>query len=94
MPSVRATAVCWISDEPQPGWIEVRLLLASGLSAALFDKPPIFGIDARFEGSVPIAIDCDVVEDHGDSAVIELHNGIKDEHGNARFEVSASMLIR
>jgi len=94
MPSVRATAVRWVSDDPQPGWIEVHLDLADGTTAALFDKPPIFGIRDRFEASVPVAIDCDIADDRGDTVVIALRHGISDERGNGRFEIPASALSR
>jgi hypothetical protein len=39
---VRATALRWVSDEPQPGWVEVEFIDADGRRWLVHDKPPIF----------------------------------------------------
>lgn len=40
--SVRCEIVRWLADEPQPGWVEARLLDAAGHVWEFHDKPPIF----------------------------------------------------
>ena len=74
MASVRGKAVRWVSDEPQPGWVEVELTDASGTVHSLFDKPPVFVSDdvALLPDSpypVPVDIDCTVRGEPGGSAV-------------------------
>jgi len=56
--------VRWVSDEPQPGWIETRLADVNGRSWVFRDKPPLFGgQDARNDTQYPVdaGIRCEVV---------------------------------
>jgi hypothetical protein len=39
---ILASALRWISDEPQPGWIEVEFIDADGRRWLVHDKPPMF----------------------------------------------------
>ncbi len=39
---MRCEVVRWVSDEPQPGWVEARLVDADGRTWVFFDKPSIF----------------------------------------------------
>jgi hypothetical protein len=41
-PGIRATALRWISDEPQPGLIEVEFFDADGRRWLVHDQPPVF----------------------------------------------------
>jgi hypothetical protein len=88
MAHVRATAVRWISDEPQPGLVEVQLVLADGSVMSLVDKPPIFdaGDRLRPDAAYPIdlELDCRVLDDRGEALVIELAHGVADEPVSVR----------
>jgi hypothetical protein len=42
---LRCQIVRWVSDEPQPGWVEARFTDALGKSWTLFDKSAIFAAD-------------------------------------------------
>jgi hypothetical protein len=80
---VRATAVRWISDEPQPGIVEVELVLADGSVTSLVDKAPIFDAEDRLRADavypIDLELDCRVLDDRGETLVIELAHGVADE---------------
>jgi hypothetical protein len=64
---VRAQVMRWLSDEPQPGIIEVQLVDVEGRPWLLRDKTAIFehvgGLLTRETAyPVDVAIPCDVVE--------------------------------
>jgi hypothetical protein len=40
--TVRCEIVRWVSDEPQPGWVEARLIDAHGHEHVFFDKSAMF----------------------------------------------------
>jgi hypothetical protein len=40
--TLRCQIVRWVSDEPQPGWVEARIHDVHGREWVFFDKPPIF----------------------------------------------------
>jgi hypothetical protein len=44
---VRWHTIRWVSEEPQPGWVEVRMTDAFGREWIFLDKPAIFGGDAE-----------------------------------------------
>ena len=86
---VRARAVRWVSDEPQPGWVEVHLDLADGTVAKFFDKPPIFtDRDLRPGDTYPVALTltCTVAEAAVDTTLVTLVHA-EDELGQMIFRV-------
>jgi hypothetical protein len=44
---LRYEVVRWVSDEPQPGRVEVRVADVDGRQWTFFDKPPIFEYEGR-----------------------------------------------
>lgn len=62
---VTGRAVRWVSDEPFPGWVEVRLTDAHGVAWSLFDKPHVFDDEGRLRGNtaypVEVRVACEVV---------------------------------
>jgi len=44
----------WLSDEPQPDWVEVRFTDASGRTWTLEDKPPIFTARSFAAADLPL----------------------------------------
>jgi hypothetical protein len=102
MLGVRATVLRWISDEPQPGWIEVEFIDAEGRQWLVHDKPPIFalppgGISATSAYPMPTLIPCDVESRQLSPAGRELvtvvlhHTGATT--GQERFQVAAADLL-
>jgi hypothetical protein len=86
---VRARAVRWINDEPQPGWVEVHLGLADGTVAKFFDKPPIFtDLLLLPNDAYPVALTltCTVAEAAVDTTLVTLVHA-EDELGRMTFRV-------
>lgn len=93
MATARAAAVRWVSDEPQPGWVEVILTDASGRKHSIFDKPPLFDAANRVrpDSAYPIEVDlqCDVEADAGGEVVVRLLHGLESSTGRFRFTLRA-----
>lgn len=91
MPQVRVVAVRWVSDEPQPGLVECRLVDAGGTEHVLIDKCAIFDAadrlrpDARYP--IELSIDCRIVSDDGAAVAVELGHSIESEDGTTTFRV-------
>jgi hypothetical protein len=86
---VRARAVRWVSDEPQPGWVEVHLDLADGTVAKFFDKPPIFTDLLLLPNDaypVTLTLTCTVAEAAVDTTLVTLVHA-EDELGRRTFHV-------
>lgn len=102
MNGVHATALRWISDEPQPGWVEVEFVDADGRRWLVHDKPPIFaeppnGFLLTSSYPMPTLIPCDVVSrqpspDGRDLVTVVLRD-TEATTGESRFEVAASALV-
>jgi hypothetical protein len=62
---VRCTAIRWVNDDPQPGWVEVRMTDAFGREWIFFDNPVIFGggaeLSSRTTYPVPVTIRCEII---------------------------------
>ncbi|MEU1996772.1 hypothetical protein ABZ511_20150 [Nocardia gamkensis] len=74
MAMIWGNAVRWVSDT-QPGVIEVQFTDADGVTHSLIDKVWIFGADDLRSDSaypVPVEIGVDLVEQVGDSTVVDL----------------------
>jgi hypothetical protein len=93
MPSVGCQIVRWVADKPQPGWVEVSLVDASGREWLFFDKPPIFSDQALGPGSrlVAGAMRCRVLSEQGKLLEVELLD-TESEDGTTRFLVWADQL--
>ena len=69
----------WISNAPQPGWVEVDFIDASGQVRAVVDKPSVFTQTPwSRESSTPpdCAIACDVASAGDAEVVVELAFGL------------------
>jgi hypothetical protein len=94
--------VRWISDEPQPGWIEVEFLDAEGRRWLVHDKPPIFaeprsGFLPTSPYLMPTLLPCDVERrelppDGREMVTVVLHH-TDAITGEVRFQVAASELV-
>ena len=102
MLGVRARAVRWISDEPQPGWIEVEFITADGQRHLVHDKPPMFAepFDPFLSTSfypVPTLIPCEILSRErspdGHELATVVFRGIDTTAGEWHFQVLASDLI-
>jgi hypothetical protein len=90
-------AVRWVSDEPQPGWIEVVMTDAGGRLWRFFDKPPIFSAqnitrDSSFP--IPVIIRVNIIEDGDPLTVSTGVDGVESEEGEFRFQVTSSAVSR
>lgn len=101
---VRAQAVRWVDDEPQPGWVEVHLQLADGTVAQLFDKPPVLDRDDRLrpDSAYPVlvtlacAIEPSEVASHAvpGALLVTLAHGVSDQSGVSTFWVREQDVVR
>jgi hypothetical protein len=92
----------WISDEPQPGWIEVEFIDAGGRRWLVHDKPPIFvnppgGFLPTTSYPMPTLIPCDVESrqlspDGRELVTVVLHQ-TDATTGEVRFQVAASDVL-
>ena len=97
MDEVRCEIVRWVSDEPQPGWVEASIVDARGRRWSFFDKPPVFSDgDVRQSSDFPLpgVIRCEVVSSsHADDGVeiveVRLLDGVESTEGATRFLVRA-----
>jgi hypothetical protein len=103
MHGIRATALRWISDEPQPGWIEVEFIDADGRRWLVHDKPPMF-VEPPGDGFLPTSsypaptlIPCDLVSREespdGRELVTVILRHTDTTTGEVRFQVAASELV-
>lgn len=100
--TVRCLAVRWVSDEPQPGWIEYRLTDVDGMMWSFFDKP----IHGGWEAMTPTAdypraswFACEIVRTETDAQgapVIVIStlqpDGLKSSEGRSEFRVRKSQI--
>ena len=104
MTRVRCQAVRWVSDEPQPGWVEVQLIDADGAVWSLFDKPPVFDADDRLtpDAAYPLEVelDCEIVCRQADASGRDLITistqrpwSVETETGRDQFRVALSQLV-
>lgn len=93
MPNLRCQIVRWVSDEPQPGWVEAQVVDAGGRVWSFFDKPPIFSNKVLGPGSgfVPGAMRCRVLSEQGMLLEVELLDTAS-EDGTTRFLIWAPEL--
>jgi hypothetical protein len=92
MPMLRAHAVRWVSDEPQPGLIAVVFRDAERDEREFVDKTAIFDSKPISRSSVfPISVKvaCAIVENRGDTMLITTDgpHGIADNRGRTQFLV-------
>jgi len=96
--------VRWISDEPQPGWIEAHLVDAWGKEWTFEDKPYIFAgdreVSAHSTHPQPGVIRCEIVKhwrDAGDREFVtvdtELPCHVESTTGQTRFDVVSEQLV-
>ena len=105
-PPVRVTVSCaavrWLSDEPQPGWVEYQLTDADGVTWSFFDKPIHGGWEAMGPTAnypIPSSFDCEIVRretnDQGDALIVisTLNpNGLETSDGRSEFRVRPSQI--
>jgi len=90
-------SVRWVSDEPQPGIVECRLLDADGIEHVLVDKSAIFDDADRLrpDAAYPIELEvaCRLVSEEGaDAVVVELAHHIESVDGRRTFRVPRSAI--
>jgi hypothetical protein len=102
MHGIVATALRWISDDPQPGWIEVEFIDADGRPWLVHDKPPIFaeppgGFLPSSAYPAPTLIPCDVVSHQqvsdGRELVTVVLRHTSATTGEVHFQIAASELV-
>ena len=104
MAAIRVSITQWLSDEPQPGWIECRVTDAWGREWIFEDKPYVFGsdceLDARTKYPRPGSIPCEIVGRRRDTdgreivAVdTELPAHIESRTGETRIDVLEGQLV-
>ena len=101
MDAVRCELIRWVSDEPQPGVVEVRLVDASGEEWAFIDKIAIFTADNVSSTTtlpVPAAIRCELLatrqDDLGREVVdVQLKDRVETADGVSRLTVQRADLV-
>lgn len=105
-PSSRARLSCvavrWVSDEPQPGWVEYQLTDADGVTWSFFDKPIHGGWEAMGPAAnypLPSTFDCEIVRtetnEQGEVLIVisTLNpNGLESSDGTSEFRVRHSQV--
>ena len=95
---LRCLAIRWVSDEPQPGWVEVLMTDAYGRTWRFFDKPPIFdaGDPLRNDSEYPVPVVVRVrVLDQGEPLTVSTDpDGVESEEGETIFRVDSSEVVR
>ena len=92
----------WLSDEPQPGWVEYQLTDADGVTWSFFDKPIHGGWEAMGPTAnypIPSSFDCEIVwretNYQGDVLIVisTLNpNGLETSDGRSEFRVRPSQI--
>lgn len=71
---LRAERWRWLSNDPQPGWVEVEFTDADERRWIVADKPPIFFTDPTWDRDTEIpahvSIECRVIDDLATSPVV------------------------
>jgi len=102
--AVKCLAVRWVSDEPQPGWLEYQLTDADGVTWRFFDKPIHGGWEALTSTAhypLPSSFACEIVrtetDAHGTTVIVISTlspDGLESSDGRSDFRVRQSQLIR
>jgi hypothetical protein len=97
VPGIRATALRWISNEPQPGLIEVEFFDAAGHRWLVHDQPPVFaeppgGFLPTSSYPLPTLIACNVLSRQVSSEGRELVTVVLRHTNESRFKLPASAL--
>lgn len=97
VPSLRCRVVRWVSDDPQPGWVETQFRGADGEVWQMFDKPSIFerpdgpaltvSTEYPVEVEMPVTVHSKRASAAGRVALISLPWGLDHELGDDTFEV-------
>lgn len=95
--NVRIRAIRWVSDDPQPGLVECRLVDADGVEHVLIDKCAVFDGENRLrpDASYPIELTfpCRVLGEGDDDLVIELAWHVESEEGETTFRVRRDLIV-
>jgi hypothetical protein len=94
MPSFKAVALRWVSDEPQPGVIELSVRDAEGLEHRILEKdilttPPL-GSGSRFP--VELWIEAPVHEIDEECVMVTLPWSMSTSDGETQLTMTRSML--
>lgn len=96
MPEVSIRAVRWVSDEPQPGIVECRLVDADGVEHVIIEKSVICDDADRLrpDATYPIELKlgCRVVSEDDTDLVIELAHHVESVDGQRVFRVSRTSI--
>jgi hypothetical protein len=89
----------WVSDEPQPGVIEVTLLDADGRLWTIVDKTARFTTDDRLTPDsmypIDLGVECTVLEARDDSVLISIAdpNGLETTQGTTKLRVTQQDIL-
>ena len=102
MTQVRCQAVRWVSDDPQPGVVEVQLTDADGAVWSFVEKFYVFNADDDvWLGAVypfEVQVDCEIVSRHADAGGRDLVTistapaYVETEAGRDQFTVTPGQL--
>jgi hypothetical protein len=101
MDSVRCELIRWVSDDPQQGWVEARLVDAEGVERSFLDKPVIFTVDRVSPTSsfpIPAMIRCEVLGirhdgQGGEVLDVQLADGVESVEGTSRLRVRREQIV-
>jgi hypothetical protein len=100
MDSVRCELIRWVSDDPQPGWVEARLVDAEGVERSFLDKWVIFTVDRVSPTSsfpIPAMIRCEVLGIRHDGQGGRGHRcpvGVESVEGTSGLGVRREQIVR
>ncbi len=102
VPTLRCHVVRWVSDDPQPGWVETQFRSADGQVWQTFDKPSVFerpdgpaltsSTPYPVEVAMPVTVQATRRGESSDVVVVSLPCGLDYDLAQDSFEVLAADL--
>jgi len=91
VPEIWVRALRWVSDDPQPGIVECRLVDADGVEHVIREKSAVLDAEDRLrpDAAYPmeLRLGCRVVREDAAEVEIELDHDIESVDGLRRFRV-------
>ena len=95
MSFIRPTDSRWISDQPQPGWVELDFVDAQGRLWTVADKSAVFSSsiwDSESGTPMDVGIDCHIVGESEDGLEVRLAHDVASSTGHRTFTVERVLL--